>query len=1015
MSNLGIGGTFVVNTIDDPISVIAQYAPNDNPTSSQIHTTWQSGDLYMRTKSTEDGATWSPWHRIVGESGDETDYKFNISQNKTSSRVTTAPSNCYYDEWQDNPITATQAYPYLWMQVTKKTWNDATQDYDSGTPRYVRVTGEESIEYSVEGALNTIKVGTGQTSTLVSCTYTFYQKPAVSSTRSTVSCYYAVYLRSGNTFSLLSMSTGYNNHGSGTSVTVNSNVPYKSGSVVYNAVVIYIFPSSYYSTSPESQNYMAKKEIPIVKDGDTAFVVDLENEMVSIEADEYGSTTKQYNFSSAVRAFYGATNVIDDCTVTVSANDPDIDALFNSGTKNLEVLIPVGTNTYDTVTVTITVTHSTYGTRTATFIISKISAGTDAFIQELLPSLNEISFARQADKTLSPPNRDLTLSFKKTKGNETTTQTIAESGLTIRWSVASMPTTSRGGTAWGSGNVTGITWNSNTMTIANSIAESNIYIACFNSSGTLVDRETIPIIKDGQHGNDGDDAAAAFVSTNAITIQCNSNGSVSSSQTTSINFSMKVGTHNATVSGHTSPSTLPTGVSIIDDAPTACRITVGTSATASGIKGGVTFTITGTYNSKTYTANVTVALIGACKGGEGSRGKIGRFFYYEGEWTDYSDSATFVVTDAQAPYFHSNNSFWVFNPETNGTYTKSAMGTPSSQVDNWELMTDDFKYLITEAIFGQYAHFGASIINGDYLLSQYGYMRGFGDQRTAIDDSTQYIYADPNDMFGEATWNLQPSQDPNMIVNYLMQSSVTNTSYERIATISSFRLVKDRWYTMQLTGYGDYDNNPYTLNLALGTSTSNIFANTVISIKGCNTGRSDKTYDAYITFKATQNASSCYVYTKVNNSNADGYILDILVRYAQFVPNLCIDMKSGKLAANNIIARGALYADSFVYTMNYGNSNNDTINVGDESIVNLSTRAVGTTIKLPSPSTCKGRRIEVFSFAESWYITWVGANSGSLFKAAYGSGLDYGVTQAHTHEYMLVYSDGQYWWCLKEE
>lgn len=741
-----IGNTFVVNTVDDPVGLVAQYCATATPSSSsQIHTIFQTGDLYMRTRTTEE--TFSgyvdpnhPWNRIVGESGGETDYQFAISANKVSQDGTsaTAPTDISSSDWQNAPLIVTTAKPYLWSKVQKKDGGGN----NVGNPSYMRLTGEESIEYSVEGALNTIKVGTGQTSTLVSCTYTFYQKPAVSSIRSTVSCYYAVYLRSGNTFSLLTMGTGYNNHGSGTSVTINSNVPYKSGSVVYNAVVIYIFPSSYYSTSPESQNYMAKKEIPIVKDGDTAFVVDLENEMVSIEADEYGSTTKQYNFSSAVRAFYGATNVIADCTVTVSANDPDIDALFNSGTKNLEVLIPVGTNTYDTVTVTITVTHSTYGTRTATFIISKIYAGTDASIQELLPSLNEISFARQADKTLSPASRDLTLSFKKTKGNETTTQTIAESGLTIRWSVASMPTTSRGGTAWGSGNVTGITWNSNTMTIANSIAESNIYIACFNSSGTLVDRETIPIIKDGQHGNDGDDAAAAFVSTNAITIQCDSDGNVSSSQTTSINFSMKVGTHNATVSGHTSPSTLPTGVSIIDDAATACRITVGTSATASGIKNGITFTVTGTYNSKTYSANVTVALIGVCKGGNGSRGKTGRFYYYAGEFDVNDNTHTFFVNDAQAPYFNTvGTKFHVYNSDTNGSFTMAQMGDDFKSKP-WEIMTNDFKYIITEAIFGKYAHFGSFIINGDWMLSQHGTLVSSGGTEIIVDESNQDIQYD---------------------------------------------------------------------------------------------------------------------------------------------------------------------------------------------------------------------------------------------------------------------------------
>ena len=150
-----IGSTVVINTIDDPVSVVAQYAPNDNPTSSQIHTTFQTGDKYMRTKSTEEGATWSAWQKIVGENGQETNYTFNISYDKTTGSATEAPSpdHCYYSTWQDAPVVSTQAYPYLWMKVIKREWSDALQDYVDGTPSYVRVTGEESTDYYIEGAL----------------------------------------------------------------------------------------------------------------------------------------------------------------------------------------------------------------------------------------------------------------------------------------------------------------------------------------------------------------------------------------------------------------------------------------------------------------------------------------------------------------------------------------------------------------------------------------------------------------------------------------------------------------------------------------------------------------------------------------------------------------------------------------------------------------------------------------------------------------------------------------------
>ena len=144
---------------------------------------------------------------------------------------------------------------------------------------------------------------------------------------------------------------------------------------------------------------------------------------------------------------------------------------------------------------------------------------------------------------------------------------------------------------------------------------------------------------------------------------------------------------------------------------------------------------------------------------KGDKGKIGRFFYYAGAWNDFASTDSFLVNDAQAPYFYYNNNYWVFNPETNGTYTKQDMGTPSSSSSNWELMTSDFKYIITEAIFGSYAHFGSAIINGDWLLSTNGkigitdYNNGSSISGTLIGDSSfstiAYTLFDPQNPLGK--------------------------------------------------------------------------------------------------------------------------------------------------------------------------------------------------------------------------------------------------------------------------
>ena len=232
---------------------------------------------------------------------------------------------------------------------------------------------------------------------------------------------------------------------------------------------------------------------------------------------------------------------------------------------------------------------------------------------------------------------------------------------------------------------------------------------------------------------DGDDAAIAFATPAQISIPCYSNGNVKAQKITSVTFSLKVGTNTATVTS-CAVGTKPTGVTVQGQANNAVTITVGTSATASGLSTGVTFTVTGTYGGKTYSATITVALIGLTQGEQGERGKVGRFFYFGGTFNAADTTQTFIVNDAQAPYFEHSETvttqsgtttikrYHVFNYDTNGTYTMAQMWAIRNNWNYkpWEIMTNDFKYIITEALFGSYAHLGSWIFNGDYMLSQAG-------------------------------------------------------------------------------------------------------------------------------------------------------------------------------------------------------------------------------------------------------------------------------------------------------
>jgi hypothetical protein len=63
---------------------------------------------------------------------------------------------------------------------------------------------------------------------------------------------------------------------------------------------------------------------------------------------------------------------------------------------------------------------------------------------------------------------------------------------------------------------------------------------------------------------------------------------------------------------------------------------------------------------------------------------------------------------------------------SNGTYhyPSDLSGYTGSNVVDWAIMTSDFKYLITQAVFAAFAHLGSAIFNGDFMFSQYGTKNG---------------------------------------------------------------------------------------------------------------------------------------------------------------------------------------------------------------------------------------------------------------------------------------------------
>ena len=239
-----------------------------------------------------------------------------------------------------------------------------------------------------------------------------------------------------------------------------------------------------------------RETIPVVKDGENGsntVRLDINNEMDMIPTTAALRIDVARTVETTVRLFDGATEVdISTATISVSGGPASTIATASQAAdgkgKKLSWAFKAGQTMAEAYDITISYTYKNVA-YTAVFTVS---ASKGEAVWQLKPSMSAIPFQRNADNTLTPASRAVGLSLVKIDGGSTATYTSVQTGLTVRYSTSSMPSSASAGTGWESGNIT----------VANTA--DNLYIAMFNASGVLLDRETIPVIKDGEKGDKGD-------------------------------------------------------------------------------------------------------------------------------------------------------------------------------------------------------------------------------------------------------------------------------------------------------------------------------------------------------------------------------------------------------------------------------------------------------------------------------------------------------------------------------
>lgn len=182
--------------------------------------------------------------------------------------------------------------------------------------------------------------------------------------------------------------------------------------------------------------------------------------------------------------------------------------------------------------------------------------------------------------------------------------------------------------------------------------------------------------------------------------------------------------------------------------------------TATVAVNGVTFSGTITKSSvltltltigQTTVATKVIRAVADGADGHGDPGHVGRWYYYAGDWaglTNPDGTSRYWMEPTQSPYVRKGGNFYMLDFNGNPDAQNSNQSYPATTVpdetegweDEWSVMNSAFKYYIAEAIFSNNAYLGSFIINGDWMISQWGDY-WYGDRSEYPDViNTQEIY-----------------------------------------------------------------------------------------------------------------------------------------------------------------------------------------------------------------------------------------------------------------------------------
>jgi hypothetical protein len=332
-------------------------------------------------------------------------------------------------------------------------------------------------------------------------------------------------------------------------------------------------------------------------------------------------------------------------------------------------------------------------------------------------------------------------------------------------------------------------WASGSQTIASTVDEVIVVIsdsvmsaAAFASAlpTSILAKSSVAVSKDGDQGNH---AAVAFASPDKISIPCDNSGNVMQELTTGVTFTLAVGGTTYSQPAVNCDSK-PSGVTVTGVASGVVTIKVGTSATASGLAAGAVFSVSKTIDGKSYSAKVTVALIGAIKGPQGQsiHGDTGKMCYIVGEYLDtieYTSNSKATVAVEIVNASGTTSELWILTAATN-VVNGVHIGPKDSGQQVWEQGLNTYNLIRTKYLFADFAQLGSGIVSGDWLFSMSGVIyindvpQDYGPSSTYA-NKPAYLRFDPDYPDSDSGYD-------NFIPNYAVDLK-TGKSYQQDAVL----------------------------------------------------------------------------------------------------------------------------------------------------------------------------------------------------------------------------------------